>query len=58
LGRLRRAASAIDGLRRSGADNRLVAAIDFDKGIVLWIKWIGSHADYDRIDVKEVKHGG
>jgi len=28
-----------------GNDYRLVAAIDFEKGIV-WIKWIGSHADY------------
>ena len=32
---------------------RLVAAVDFDKGIV-WIKWIGTHRDYDRIDVTEV----
>lgn len=35
---------------------RLVAAIDFEKGIV-WIKWVGAHEDYDRINVKEVKHG-
>ena len=35
---------------------RLVVAIDFDKGIV-WIKWIGTHKDYDRIDVAKVKHG-
>jgi mRNA interferase HigB len=34
---------------------RLVVSIDFEKGIV-WIKWIGSHRDYDRIDVTEVKH--
>ena len=26
-----------------GNDYRLVAAVDFEKGIV-WIKWIGSHA--------------
>jgi mRNA interferase HigB len=32
---------------------RLVVAVDFDKGIV-WIKWLGTHRDYDRIDVKEV----
>jgi mRNA interferase HigB len=32
---------------------RLVVAIDFEKGIV-WIKWIGTHREYDRIDVKEV----
>src|SRR5579872_3068610 len=35
---------------------RLVVAIDFEKGIV-WIKWIGTHKNYDRIDVSEVKHG-
>ncbi|HYD87225.1 MAG TPA: type II toxin-antitoxin system HigB family toxin [Vitreimonas sp.] len=38
-----------------GNDYRLVAAIDFEKGIV-WIKWIGTHADYDRIDVKTVAY--
>jgi len=32
---------------------RLVVAIDFEKGIV-WIKWLGTHRDYDRIDVREV----
>ncbi len=35
---------------------RLVVAVDFEKGIV-WIKWIGSHADYDRINVSEVEYG-
>ncbi len=34
---------------------RLVVAVDFEKAIV-WIKWIGTHRDYDRIDVKEVRH--
>ncbi len=34
---------------------RLVAAVDFEKGIV-WVKWIGTHRDYDRIDVREVDH--
>src|SRR2546425_6440692 len=34
---------------------RLVVAVDFEKGIV-WIKWLGTHRDYDRIDVKEVDH--
>ena len=38
-----------------GNDYRLVAAIDFEKGIV-WIKRIGTHRDYDRIDVGEVDH--
>jgi len=32
----------------------LVVAVDFDQGIV-WIKWIGTHADYDKIDVNEVE---
>jgi mRNA interferase HigB len=35
---------------------RLVVAVDFEKGIV-WIKWIGTHNDYDNIDVNEVEHG-
>ena len=39
-----------------GNDYRLVVSVDFEKGIV-WIKWIGTHRDYDRIDVREVKHG-
>ena len=38
-----------------GNDYRLVVAMDFEKSIV-WIKWIGSHRDYDRIDVEEIKH--
>src|SRR5258708_31688283 len=40
-----------------GNDYRLVVATDFDKGIV-WIKWIGGHKEYDKIDVKEGRHGG
>ena len=36
---------------------RLVVAVDFEKSIV-WIKWIGTHKDYDKIDVKEVQHDG
>lgn len=38
-----------------GNDYRLVVAVDFEKGIV-WIKWIGTHKDYDNIDVREVEH--
>lgn len=38
-----------------GNDYRLVVSVDFEKGIV-WIKWLGSHRDYDRLDVKEVEH--
>ena len=36
-----------------GNDYRLVVAVDFEKSIV-WIKWIGTHRDYDHIDVKKV----
>ena len=39
-----------------GNDYRLVLAIDFEKSIVS-IKWIGTHKDYDKINVKEVRHG-
>ena len=34
---------------------RLVVTVDFERGIV-WIKWIGTHKEYDRIDVAEVDH--
>ena len=39
-----------------GNSYRLAVAVDFEKGIV-WIKWIGTHKDYDRIDVTKVDHG-
>ena len=39
-----------------GNDYRLAMAIDYEKSII-WIKWIGTHADYDRIDVRKVRHG-
>jgi mRNA interferase HigB len=38
-----------------GNDYRLVVAIDFEKSIV-WIKWIGTHKEYDRINVKEIEY--
>ena len=38
-----------------GNDYRLVTAMDFEKRIV-WIKWIGTHSDYDRIDVNTVAY--
>ena len=34
---------------------RLVTAVDFEKGIV-WIQWIGTHKEYDKIDAKKVKY--
>ena len=36
---------------------RLVTAVDFDKQIV-WIKWIGTHSEYDKIDVSKVEYDG
>ena len=39
-----------------GNSYRLVVAIDFEKSIV-FVKWIGTHADYDRIDVRTVQYG-
>ena len=39
-----------------GNSYRPVAAIDFEKSIV-FIKWIGTHEGYDRIDVLKVQHG-
>ena len=39
-----------------GNDYRLVVSVDFEKGIV-WIKWLGTHREYDRIDVRRVEHG-
>lgn len=39
-----------------GNDYRLVVSIDFEKSIV-WIKWIGTHKAYDRINVTEIEHG-
>ena len=40
-----------------GNDYRLVVAVDFEKSIA-WIKWLGSHRDYDKINVKDVKYHG
>ncbi len=38
-----------------GNDYRLVVAVDFEKAIV-WIKWIGTHKVYDRIDARKVRY--
>jgi mRNA interferase HigB len=37
-----------------GNDYRLVVAIDYVHAVV-WIKWIGTHKDYDKIDVRKVE---
>ncbi|MEX2035237.1 MAG: type II toxin-antitoxin system HigB family toxin [Xanthobacteraceae bacterium] len=34
---------------------RLIVSVDFEKQIV-WIKWLGTHRDYDRIDAEKVQH--
>ena len=39
-----------------GNDYRLVVAVDYEKAIV-FIKLIGTHRDYDSIDVREVDNG-
>lgn len=39
-----------------GNDYRLVAAVDYGRQIV-FVKWIGSHRDYDRIDARTVQYG-
>jgi len=38
-----------------GNSYRLVVSADFEKSIV-WIKWLGTHRDYDRIDVTRVRY--
>ena len=39
-----------------GNSYRLVVSVDFRKSIV-YVKWIGTHVDYDKIDVRTIKHG-
>jgi mRNA interferase HigB len=38
-----------------GNSYRLVVAVDYGRQIV-FIKWIGSHAEYDKVDVKTVRY--
>jgi mRNA interferase HigB len=35
---------------------RLVVAVDYRRQLV-FIKWLGTHAQYDKIDVKTVRYG-
>ena len=39
-----------------GNSYRLVAAIDYQRQ-TLFIKWLGSHKEYDEIDVRTVRYG-
>ena len=38
-----------------GNDHRLVVSVSYRKGIV-WIVWIGNHAEYDKIDARSLRH--
>lgn len=38
-----------------GNDYRLVVSVDFNTATV-WIKWLGTHNDYDKIDVTKVQY--
>jgi len=39
-----------------GNSYRMVVAVDYRRQMV-FIKWLGTHAAYDKIDVKTVKYG-
>jgi mRNA interferase HigB len=39
-----------------GNSYRLIVAVDYGRQIV-FIKWLGTHAAYDKIDAKTVKYG-
>jgi hypothetical protein len=54
---VRRGGSSVDRVATTAITlgNRCRLAVDFEKGTV-WIKWISTHRDYDRIDVKQVKY--
>jgi mRNA interferase HigB len=39
-----------------GRCHSALVAVDFETSIV-FIKWICTHTDYDRIDVRTVQHG-
>jgi mRNA interferase HigB len=60
LKRSYRTASIVSGDRVvfniKGNDYRLVSAIDYRRQIV-FIKWLGAHRDYDRIDARTVQYG-
>jgi mRNA interferase HigB len=39
-----------------GNDYRLIASIDYERQIV-FIKWVGTHGDYEGIDARTVQYG-
>lgn len=54
-----RSASIVSGSRVvfniKGNEFRLIASISFERQ-VLFIKWLGTHKEYDRINVEEVEY--
>ncbi len=38
-----------------GNDYRLIVEVNYQKGLI-WIIWLGTHKEYDRIDAAEVKY--
>lgn len=38
-----------------GNDYRLIVRVDYGRGVV-WILWIGTHKDYDKIDARTVRY--
>jgi mRNA interferase HigB len=40
-----------------GNDFRLIASVDYRRKVV-YIKWVGNHADYNSIDAKTVRYEG
>ena len=39
-----------------GNDYRLITAVDYRRKIV-FIKWVGTHAAYDKVDARTVQYG-
>lgn len=39
-----------------GNDYRLIVAMDYEHQIA-YIKWLGTHRDYDKVDVRTAEHG-
>jgi mRNA interferase HigB len=40
-----------------GKDYQLVVAVDFEKTI-FWMKWLGTHKEYDWVNVKDIDYHG
>ena len=38
-----------------GNDYRLITAVDYERKIV-FIKWLGTHAAYDKVDARTVRY--